>query len=128
VTEEQKQERRQRLLEAGKATRWKPGVSGNPAGPPKRKYLTDVITELLDEKFTTPEGREEFKKAVWRRLLGDKVSASMTLDRIWERIEGKIKDEIEVSVKDDWAVIIQKARDRMSAGKVLPELPEGKEQ
>src|SRR5215469_3197392 len=43
--------------------------------------------ELLTEKLSSPVGRAEFKRALWKRLSGDKVSASMTLDRIWERLE-----------------------------------------
>ena len=106
---------------AGKATRFKPGVSGNPGGRPKSKYLTDVVDELLVEKLDSPAGRKQFKEALWKRLLSVTVSGSMTLDKIWSRIEGPIRDELEVTVKDDLAEVIRKARERAAAK--VTELP-----
>jgi hypothetical protein len=44
----------------------------------------------------------------------------MTLDKIWARIEGPIRDELEVTVKDDLAEVIRKARERAAAK--VPEL------
>jgi hypothetical protein len=114
------QENTSRLVEAGKATRFKPGVSGNPGGRPKSKYLTDVVDELLVEKLDSPAGRKQFKDALWKRLLSVTVSGSMTLDKIWARIEGPIRDELEVTVKDDLAEVIRKARERAAAK--IPEL------
>ena len=35
--------------EVGKATQFKPGVSGNPGGRPKSKPITDLLRELLEE-------------------------------------------------------------------------------
>jgi hypothetical protein len=114
-------EKTSRLVEAGKATRFKPGVSGNPGGRPKSKYLTDVVDELLVEKLDSPAGRKQFKEALWKRLLSVTVSGSMTLDKIWSRIEGPIRDELEVTVKDDLAEVIRKARERAAAK--VTELP-----
>ena len=48
---------------------WKRGQSGNPGGRLKRKWLTDAIEEMLQERLDEPKGRQEFKDAMWRWLL-----------------------------------------------------------
>lgn len=52
----------------GKATQFKPGQSGNPAGPkPGFKHLSTHIQELLnDEKFETQIQRGDYKIEDWK--------------------------------------------------------------
>ena len=68
----EKQEENRRLVEAGKATRWKPGQSGNPDGqPPKRECLTSLLKEEIEK--VNPEDTEG---RTWKELL---VLATMQL-------------------------------------------------
>jgi hypothetical protein len=118
--------------------RWKPGQSGNPSGRPKSKVLSEVTHELLEEKLTNPEFRTEFKDALWKRLLSDRVAGSMTLREIWDRLEGKVRDEIELSVSEGFREVVQRARERVSKAELgstpdldtrsLPDLNTGEEQ
>ena len=94
--------------------RWKKGQSGNPNGRPKSKVLSEVTNEMLEEKLTNPKYRAEFKDALWKRLLSDRVAGSMTLREIWDRLEGKVRDEIELSVSDGFREVVQRARERAS--------------
>jgi hypothetical protein len=40
---------------------WKPGQSGNPCGRPKRKWLTDAIEEMLQERLDDPKAPSNSK-------------------------------------------------------------------
>lgn len=76
---------------------FKPGQSGNPGGRPKRKWLTDVTEELLEEKLSDPQYRADYKEQLWQKLLSGRVVGAMTLDRVWERTEGKIPQSLELN-------------------------------
>jgi len=53
---------------------WPKGVSGNPSGRPRRKYLTDLVEELLHEKcIDDPNTRQQLKDALWKNLCSAKV-------------------------------------------------------
>ena len=93
--------------DVGKATQFPPGVSGNPGGRPKSRWLSEVTAEMLAEKLGDPAFRAQFKEALWKRLLSDKVSGSMTLDRLWERTEGKLPEEIGLSENVNSCITIQ---------------------
>jgi len=77
---------------------FKPGVewTGNAGGRPKRKWLTEVADELLKEKLSDPEAREQYKKHLWDKLTKSNVVGAMTLDRVWERTEGKMPTQVNV--------------------------------
>lgn len=94
---------------------FKPGQSGNPGGRPKRKLLTDVTDELLEEKLSNPVTREQYKEALWRDLMSGKVVASMTRSEVWERTEGKVTQPVEIdgNLKVTLSQAIQKARQRV---------------
>ena len=92
--EEQAENRR--FVESGKATRWKPGQSGNPDGrPPKRECLTSLLKEEIEK--VNPEDTEG---RTWKELL---VLATMqlalqgnrgALKEIWERMDGKVQQAV----------------------------------
>ena len=91
--------------------------------------MTATVLELFREKLLgqepppdEPAGSRQFKDAVWKRVLSPTVSGAMTLDKIQERLEGKVRDEIDLNVKDDFAEIIRKARLR-AAQQVLTPIP-----
>src|SRR5215467_9010738 len=127
---------KKQLAKRDNAGRWKPGQSGNPGGRvrdeiqiPKTTIVTATVLELFREKLLgqepppdEPAGSRQFKDAVWKRVLSPTVSGAMTLDKIQERLEGKVRDEIDLNVKDDFAEIIRKARLR-AAQQVLTPIP-----
>jgi len=80
---------------------FKKGQSGNPKGrPPKGTALTDLFNEYLNEN--DGERRKQFiKKAYDLAISGD----STLFKYIWDRIDGKIKEELGVTIDQslsDW--------------------------
>ena len=92
-----------------------PGKSGNPGGRPRRKWLTEVTEELLDEKLQDPDFRAQYKEHLWNKLLAKGVVSAMTLDKVWERTEGKVSQPVEMNGNINISTIsekIAKARER----------------
>jgi hypothetical protein len=95
------------------ANMWQPGQSGNPNGRPKRRWLTDAVEELLDERLGNKEDREYFKQQMWAKLNSHRVIGAMTLDRVWERTEGKLVTPVELQGEVDIKHVIEAARKRI---------------
>ncbi|MDA2928732.1 DUF5681 domain-containing protein [Acidobacteria bacterium AH-259-O06] len=79
-----------------KQSRWKPGLSGNPKGRPKK---SECLTSILKEEIAKidPEDR---KKRTWVELvaiatikLAIKGNAT-ALKEVWERMDGKVKQDL----------------------------------
>ena len=76
------------LPEVGKATRFKPGQSGNPTGRPKQAPLTDELKKLLRQKASGSQWTNAHMvawKMIQRAQAGDVGAARL----IWEYVEGK---------------------------------------
>jgi hypothetical protein len=108
LPKQQKKRGNPRISEYG----WKPGQSGNPGGRPKKKWLTEVVEELLEEKLQNEEFRVAYKEAMWQRLMSQRVVGAMTLDKVWERTEGKVTQPVEMTVNLSLAERLEKARQR----------------
>ncbi len=103
---------------------WRPGQSGNPSGRPKKKWLSEVVEEVLEERLSDPAFRAAFKDMVWTKLLSNGVAGAMTLDRIWERTEGKVVQPVDVGVQMSIKQLLEAGRKRLDEGDdFLP--PEG---
>lgn len=76
------------------ATQFKPGVSGNPGGRPKRKPITDVYLRLLDEPCPDdPQGRT-YAEVIGENMLRRAVKgldAIPATKEISDRVEGKAR-------------------------------------
>lgn len=69
----------------------------NLGGRPKRKWLTDVWDEMLEEKLSNPDDRAAYKESTWRKMLAGNVVSAMTTDRVVERTEGKLPTNVDVT-------------------------------
>lgn len=102
--------------EVGKATRIQPGEVRNPLGiNDKRPWLTEVNEEMLAERLADPAYRQQYKQAMWEKLLAKGVVGAMTLDSLWDRTEGKVAQPVRVSgeLTVSLAEEMRKARSRV---------------
>ena len=83
-------------------TQFQPGVSGNPAGRPKKEYcLTDILKEQGNiEDVTTELGeiinrKQAVARKLWALAMGGDVIA---LKYLYDRIDGKPLQTIEANV------------------------------
>jgi hypothetical protein len=92
-----------------------PGQSGNPGGRPKRKPVTELYEELLED----PEVRESIKKALKDRLTSGRMVGAIEMKEAADRLEGKVSQTVEV--EGELAILtlserMQRARERAGSG------------
>lgn len=85
-----KQDRNKRLIEQTKATRFQPGVSGNPGGRPKNS-LSALLREFLDANDL------EEKRAIVKELIAVAKKTGQrgqmpAMKEVWDREDGKVPD------------------------------------
>lgn len=91
-----------------RATQWKPGQSGNPAGrPPNTRYISEILREKLLEK--TSEGKTH-AELIAEALIELSKDAKMrgfvpAIKELLDRIEGKVPETHKF--EGDVPVIIQ---------------------
>ena len=78
-----------------KPYQWKEGQSGNPAGRPKRKTLTELIHAKMDD---TPEAWEAVVATVIHKMVKDKDNH--IIKAFWEYTDGKPLQRQELTGKD----------------------------
>lgn len=99
---------------------WKPGQSGNPNGRPKRKPLTDALLRLVGQKIPknatgvlAPLAGKKWADVIALGLATAAAAGEAPAFReAADRIEGKVKDEIQVSGSIDLDVVIREAYER----------------
>ena len=74
--------------------RFVPGCSGNPQGRP-RGSLTRPFTDLCCEIFE--ENREAIKQQIIRTLTSPGIAGVVLLRLIWERMEGKVTQRVDIN-------------------------------
>jgi len=70
---------------------WPKGISGNPAGRPKRT----PITAIYDEIFDNPEMREAIKQQAFKTMAAKGMAGVLERREAAERIEGKVALRVE---------------------------------
>jgi hypothetical protein len=109
--------------------RWKPGVSGNPTGRPKKKPISEAYEAAVNDPL--PEELRKFKLgrreielsegATFADLiaLGQAVSAmrgnTAAAREIADRLEGRVTEKIDATVSLSWLEQFRRAEERMAA-------------
>lgn len=98
------------------------GQSGNPAGRPKRKTLTELIHQKLDD---TPHAWDTIVRIVIEKVISDKDKD--VLKALWQYTDGMPKQAHELSTKDDKPlVILERDELKQRAGDNNPDEPSTK--
>lgn len=87
-----------------------PGKSGNPSGRPKKKPISEIYEELLDD----PKAREEIKKRIFQTMKGKGMAGVLERREAADRIEGKVPQGVEVAGEINLTLSgrLEKARER----------------
>lgn len=95
-----------------KRFRWKPGMSGNPRGRPRKEDLTDVLRQVLAE--TLPKEQDPKQNPLAYVLVRNFVlEAIRTKDldmvtEIFNRIDGKVKERLELGGEDGEPIRVER--------------------
>lgn len=97
----QGQDKYKTLKDQTKATRFKPSESGNPGGRPKGESITARLRKILDSEYRDGKtARECIVDTIVKEVLGPSGKYGFNtplLKEIWERVEGKVQDKLEVT-------------------------------
>lgn len=91
--------------------KWQPGQSGNPGGRPKKKPITELYEEILND----PEQIAILRTSIVKALSKGQMAMVLQLKEMTDRVEGKVTQPIEADVTVNLADAIAEARKR--AGK-----------
>lgn len=98
-----------KLPEALARNKWKPGQSGNLSGRPKKKPITEMYEQILNN----PEHMQMVEQAIIKSLSRGQMAMVLQLREMAERVEGKVVQPIEADVSiSTLAERMQKARER----------------
>lgn len=95
---------------------WVKGQSGNPGGRPKKKPITQIFEELFDANAD----RDDIKEQVRKTLTSKGMAGVLLLREAADRIEGHVKDEVDLNVTGSISlaqVIEERRKKRGSTGK-----------
>lgn len=88
------------IREIGKATRFKPGQSGNPGGPRRGLSITrlvrDVLSEPSNEDATKTNAEIVARTVVELAKAGNTVMAPL----VWRYVDGEPKDSREMTLRE----------------------------
>lgn len=101
---------------------WKKGQSGNPKGRPKK---ADCLTTLMREELEKVDPKDKEKRThkelvVIATIELAKEGNSTALKEVWERMDGKVKEKLEINQDSTNAILLAKTLSR----KELEELNE----
>ncbi len=96
------------LPEALEKNLWKPGQSGNPSGRPKKKPITELYEEILND----PEEMSKLRESIVKMLRKGNMATVLHLREMTDRVEGKVTQPITADVTVNLADAIAAARKR----------------
>ena len=85
------------------------GQSGNPAGRPR----LSLSQQRLREKLNDPDYVEQWVEAQCQRALASGVAGFLTSREMLDRVDGPVKQEIDMQVTLGLAETLSKARQRI---------------
>lgn len=88
-----------------------PGRSGNPSGRPKKKPVTELYEQILND----PANIEMVERAIVKAISKGNMAMVLQLREMTDRVEGKVTQPIEADLTVNLADAIAEARKR--AGK-----------
>jgi hypothetical protein len=88
--------------------KWQKGQSGNPGGRPKKKPVTDLYDEILND----PEEIAKIRASVIKSLVKGNMAMVLQLREMTDRVEGKVTQPIEADITVNLADAIAEARKR----------------
>lgn len=100
---------RQRSLANLTPHQFQKGTSGNPSGRPRKGPATEIYEQLWDNQ----EFRERFRAATMERMLSKGVAGFLMSREVADRVEGPVKQEIDMQVTLGLAETLSKARQRI---------------
>ena len=118
---EPKQVRVKRLPDKLRPTMWKPGQSGNARGRVKGSGLTDILIKMLPQQ-SEDKGLTWAEYIVKHTLRHVKKGNSFAIKEIWERIEGKVRQEVDIQIESSLWARLDEGRKRIAAINPEPEL------
>lgn len=91
---------------------WPKGQSGNPGGRPRRRPLTELYEELLND----PELLSKVRTAVMEAVSKGQMAMVLQLKEMADRVEGKVTQPVEANVNGGLAERLETARRRIAEG------------
>lgn len=107
-TPENKPRIKRKLTPEMEAAKFKPGQSGNPGGRPKKKPVTELYEEILND----PAAIAMLRKSVMKSLSRGQMAMVLQLREMTDRVEGKVTQPIEADITVNLADAIAEARKR----------------
>lgn len=90
---------------------FQPGQSGNPSGRPKKKPITALYEDMLND----PELEGVIRKAVRSAIGKGQMAMVLQLKEMAERVEGKVTQPVDVEMNVSLFDRMQKARERIKS-------------
>src|SRR5215467_9049493 len=75
---------------------WQPGQSGNPGGRPKKRPITELYEQLLQDGAMV----KAIRAAILKNIRAGKTAFVPLLREMADRVEGKVTQPIEANVTD----------------------------
>ena len=98
---------RERQLAALKPHQWKPGQSGNPKGGPRKDVsITALVKKMLGEVVEGTDGKTHAQQVAEALVRGLKILDRTSIKQMLARIEGPIKQKIEIERPEPFTVEI----------------------
>jgi hypothetical protein len=92
-----------------KDTRWKTGQSGNPAGRPKSRTLSEELRARLQEQYPGKPAAT-YGRMVAHKLIDLAIDGEIgAIKEVYDRVEGKPRQAIDISVEDKKREMVENA-------------------